>query len=84
MKPGNQCVCYVHQTGAVMPSVSSKKAIKDLQAAGWHQVARRGSHVQLKHAEKTGRITVPHPKRDLPLGTAKAIYDAAGLPLPWK
>ena len=67
-----------------MPSVSSKEVLKDLKANGWYEVAQRGSHVQLKHAKTPGRITVPHPKRDLPLGTASEIYKAAGLQPPWK
>ncbi|QCI96706.1 type II toxin-antitoxin system HicA family toxin [Agrobacterium larrymoorei] len=42
---------------------------------------RKGSHVQFKHASKPGRVTVPHPKRDLPIGTLKSIEKQAGLKL---
>ncbi|ENY0008508.1 type II toxin-antitoxin system HicA family toxin, partial [Neisseria gonorrhoeae] len=28
---------------------------------------------------KKGRVTVPHPKKDLPTGTVKNIYKQAGL-----
>ena len=44
----------------------------------------RGSHVQLKHPDNPLLITVPHPKRDLPQGTAAAVYRAAGITPPWK
>ncbi|MBD9492192.1 type II toxin-antitoxin system HicA family toxin [Ensifer sp. ENS11] len=45
------------------------------------EVATKGSHVQFKHPEKPGRVTVPHPKRDIPIGTLKSIEKQAGLKL---
>ena len=33
---------------------------------GWHEVNQIGSHKQFKHSTKKGRVTVPHPKRDIP------------------
>lgn len=57
---------------------NSRKLIKMLKADGWAKVAQSGSHVQMKHPTKPGRVTVPHPKRDLPLGTVKSIYRQAG------
>jgi len=60
-------------------SVSSRDVIRKLVADGWFEVARRGSHVQLKHPVKSGRVTVPHPKKDLPLGTVKSIEKQARL-----
>ena len=62
-----------------MPSVSSKDLIKELSADGWVEVARRGSHAQFKHPVKPGRVTVPHPKKDLPPGTVASIRRQAGL-----
>ncbi|MDJ0572345.1 MAG: type II toxin-antitoxin system HicA family toxin [Pleurocapsa sp. MO_192.B19] len=38
----------------------------------------RGSHHQYKHPIKKNKITVPHPKKDLPLGTLKSIFKQAG------
>ncbi len=67
-----------------MPSISSRQIIKDLNDDGWTVVAKRGSHWQFKHSTKPGRITVVHPERDLPIGTAASIYKAAGLVPPWK
>ncbi|MGJ3261639.1 MAG: type II toxin-antitoxin system HicA family toxin [Salinarimonas sp.] len=52
-----------------------------LRAAGWREVARKGSHVQLKHPDRAGRVTVPHPKRDIPVGTLKSIERQSGLKL---
>lgn len=57
---------------------NSRKLKKLLEADGWFEVARRGSHVQFKHADKPGRVTLPHPKKDLKEGTVKSIYIQAG------
>ncbi|WP_374695056.1 type II toxin-antitoxin system HicA family toxin [Snodgrassella alvi] len=57
----------------------SSKVIKRLLDDGWYEVAVRGSHHQFKHPEKSGRVTVPHPKKDLPLGTVKNIFKQASL-----
>lgn len=59
--------------------MKSGDLIKQLERAGWTQVAVRGSHHQFKHADIPGRVTVPHPKKDLPIGTVKAILKQAGL-----
>ncbi len=67
-----------------MASISSRDVLKDLNDDGWAQVRQKGSHVQLKHPEKPGLITVPHPKMDLPRGTATSIYKRAALTPPWE
>lgn len=61
--------------------MSSRDLISRLQADGWYQVAQKGSHVQFKHKTKPGRVTVPHPKRDIPIGTLKSIERQAGIKL---
>jgi predicted RNA binding protein YcfA (HicA-like mRNA interferase family) len=55
--------------------------LRALKSDGWEEVAQKGSHVQLKHPSKPGRVTVPHPKRDLPIGTLKSIEKQAGIKL---
>ncbi len=55
--------------------------ISALIAAGWRQVAQKGRHIQFKHEKIPGRVTVPHPKRDLPLGTLRSIEKQAGIKL---
>jgi len=52
-----------------------------LQKDGWREVNHEGSHKQFKHPTKRGRVTVPHPKRDIPIGTLKSIEKLAGLRL---
>lgn len=61
--------------------MNSRDLIRILEADGWVEVAQRGSHKQFKHPDKAGRITVPHPKRDLPIGTLRSIAKQAGLDL---
>ncbi|MDH0911776.1 type II toxin-antitoxin system HicA family toxin [Rhizobium pusense] len=61
--------------------MKSGEIISALKADGWFEVATKGSHVQFKHPEKQGRVTVPHPKRDIPIGTLKSIEKQSGLKL---
>jgi predicted RNA binding protein YcfA (HicA-like mRNA interferase family) len=57
-----------------------REILRLLRDDGWFVVATRGSHVQLKHATKKGRVTVAgHPHDDLAPGTLKSILDQAGL-----
>ncbi|MCK1655100.1 type II toxin-antitoxin system HicA family toxin [Bradyrhizobium sp. 149] len=61
--------------------MNSRDIISALQRDGWVQVTQKGSHVQFKHPAKQGRVTVPHLKRDVPLGTLKSIEKQSGLKL---
>jgi predicted RNA binding protein YcfA (HicA-like mRNA interferase family) len=56
----------------------SKEVIRRLKADGWVEVAVRGSHRQFKHPSKPGRVTVPHPRKDIPQGTLLSIMRQAG------
>lgn len=56
----------------------SRKLIRLLERDGWVRVAVKGDHWQFKHPAKKGRVTVPHPKRDLKRGTVYSIYTQAG------
>lgn len=50
-----------------------------LKADGWFEVGQTGSHVHFKHPVKPGRVTVPHPVKDLKKGTLHSILKQAGL-----
>lgn len=52
-----------------------------LEDDGWYLVHSVGSHCQYKHKEKKGKVTVPHPKKDLPQKTVKSILKQAGIQL---
>jgi predicted RNA binding protein YcfA (HicA-like mRNA interferase family) len=59
--------------------VNSRDVIKVLEKDGWYEVNQVGSHKQFKHATKKGRVTVPYPNRDIPIGTLRSIEKQAGL-----
>jgi predicted RNA binding protein YcfA (HicA-like mRNA interferase family) len=61
--------------------MGSREVIKRLKADGWYEVAQAGSHKQFKHPVKPGRVTVPFPKKDIPLGTILSIEKQAGIKL---
>lgn len=79
------CICaypLLHDAHeCVFYPVDSRTLLAALRADGWRDVAQKGSHVQLKHPTKAGRVTVPHPKRDLPRGTLRSIEKQAGIKL---
>lgn len=57
----------------------SAEVIRLLKEDGWYVFNIRGSHHQFKHPVKSGKVTVPHHKADLPVGTARSIFRQAGL-----
>lgn len=61
--------------------MDSRVVLSKLLADGWYEVARVGSHLQMRHGLKPGRVTLPHPKKDLPVGTLRSIEKQAGLKL---
>jgi predicted RNA binding protein YcfA (HicA-like mRNA interferase family) len=61
--------------------VSSAEVIRRITAARWSLVRTRGSHQHFKHESKPGIVTVPHPKRALPIGTLKSIERQSGVKL---
>jgi predicted RNA binding protein YcfA (HicA-like mRNA interferase family) len=57
-----------------------RDVLRLLRDDGWVSVATRGSHIQLKHPTKPGRVTVAgHPNHDLAPGTLKSILVQARL-----
>jgi predicted RNA binding protein YcfA (HicA-like mRNA interferase family) len=57
-----------------------REVMKVLHADGWFEVRTRGSHRQLRHPTKFGRVTVPgKPNDDLAPGTLNSILKQAGI-----
>lgn len=54
----------------------SKKIVKRLIRDGFELVSIKGSHHKFRKGGNT--VIVPHPKKDLPLGTARSIARQAG------
>lgn len=60
--------------------MKAKEILKILKEDGWYEVAQKGSHVQLKHDTKSGKVTVPmHGAQDITIGTLNSILKQAGL-----
>jgi predicted RNA binding protein YcfA (HicA-like mRNA interferase family) len=59
--------------------VDGRSIIKRLKENGWYEVAQSGSHIQFRHPQLKGRVTVPHPKKDIPIGTLKSIERQSGI-----
>ena len=61
--------------------MDSRTIIAAIEADGWREVRVTGSHHHFKHPTRPGTVTVPHPKRDVPIGTLRSIERAAGVRL---
>lgn len=59
-------------------ALSSRDIIRRLEADGWQLSRVVGSHHQFKHPRKASLITITHPRKDTPVGTARKIYRLAG------
>lgn len=56
-----------------------KDLVRRLNEDGWEKKEQKGSHLQLVHPKKKGKITVPVHGGDIPKGTLNAILKQAGL-----
>ena len=59
--------------------MSVRELLKVLKQDGWIKKAQKGSHLQLDHPVKKGKVTVPVHGGDIPKGTLNAILKQAGL-----
>ena len=58
---------------------SSRELLKRLHEDGWYEVDKEGSHLQLKHPTKSGKVTIIHPTKDFKKPTFFSILKQAGL-----
>ncbi len=59
-----------------MIETNSRKIVERLRREGFELVSVRGSHHKYRKGDRV--VIVPHPKKDLPLGTARNIARQAG------
>ena len=59
--------------------MKSRELIDLLKKDGWYLLAVRGSHHHFKHPTKQGKVTIPHPKDHIPVGTVNSVLKQAGL-----
>lgn len=63
-----------------LPRCTGREVVRALMKLGWMVVAQRGSHVQLRHPTRGGRVTVPvHAGETLGLGLLRSILSQAGV-----
>lgn len=62
-----------------LPSITSKDMLRALQKAGFYIHHQTGSHVILRHAASSRRVTVPFHTVDLHRGIVKSILHQAGI-----
>ena len=55
---------------------SSRDIVRRLKAEGFELVSVKGSHHKFRKGEIV--VVVPHPKKDLPIGTARSIARQVG------
>jgi len=70
-----------HIIFAILANVTSADIIRALKRDGWAEARVKGSHHHFKHLIKPGIVTVPHPKKDIPVGTLASIERQAGIKL---
>jgi len=65
----------------MITAVTSAEVIRRRHADGWTLARTKGSHQHFRHPAKPGIVTVPHPRKDIPLGTLKSIERQSGVKL---
>lgn len=61
--------------------MTSREVLRLLEAEGWYRVGQVGSHVQLKHNTRKGRVTVSHPRKDVKIEDLISIERQSGVRL---
>ena len=59
--------------------MNSAELIRTLEKAGWMLRGSKGSHHIFVHPQRTGHLSVPHPKKDLGVGLLQKLLKQAGL-----
>jgi predicted RNA binding protein YcfA (HicA-like mRNA interferase family) len=65
----------------IIPVMDSRTIIRKLRVAGWVHFRTTGSHHHFMHVETQQVVTVPHPRKDVPIGTIKSIERQSGVKL---
>ena len=61
--------------------MESAKVMRALERDGWKLDRVRGSHHIFRHPDKPGTVVVPHPRKDLAIGTLRQIERQSDLRL---
>lgn len=58
--------------------MNSREIIQRLKRDGWELVRTKGDHHVFRRPAGGSIVVVPHPKRDIPVGTLRSIFKQAG------
>jgi predicted RNA binding protein YcfA (HicA-like mRNA interferase family) len=65
-----------------LPRITGREVVRALGKLGWVVVFQKGSHAQLKHPARGGRVTVPlHAGETIGPGLLRSIMAQAGITL---
>jgi predicted RNA binding protein YcfA (HicA-like mRNA interferase family) len=59
-------------------TMTSRNVIKRLKRDGWQLVRTKGDHHVFAHPDRHYPVVVPHPVKDIPIGTLRSIFRQAG------
>jgi len=63
-----------------LPRITGRELVRALGKHGWVVVVQKGSHAQLKHPSRSGRVTVPlHAGETIGPGLLRSILSQAGV-----
>jgi predicted RNA binding protein YcfA (HicA-like mRNA interferase family) len=62
-----------------MKSYSSREVIQILESNGWYLKNVRGDHYMFEHTATKKKVPITHPRKDIPIGTIKAISRQTGI-----
>jgi predicted RNA binding protein YcfA (HicA-like mRNA interferase family) len=63
-----------------LPNPTGRELLAALERLGWEVVVQKGSHAQLKHPERGGRVTIPlHAGETIGPGLLLSILRQAGI-----
>ena len=61
--------------------MNSRDVIRAIEESGWRLKRVTGDHHHFAHSTKPGIVTVPHPIKDLKIGTLRSIERQSGVRL---
>jgi len=59
--------------------MTAREILAILRKDGWRETTQRGSHIQMEHPTKPGKVSVPNHKGDIAKGTLRSIFAQADL-----
>ncbi len=61
-----------------LPRITATELLRALQRGGWVEAHQEGSHIQLRHPQKPGRVTIAYHRGDIlnPKTLSRALQQA--------